>query len=266
MTSMNSVRKGFVLSLGPISVATRLYSVIPSNKGSRNRLLCAQHKEPVKQKYVCSVDGKVLEYDDIVKGVEVSSGTFKVYSETEAPEIEPADGFDFTPVPAADFHNACLPGSQLYYLQLDGIGAQAWELLYRLAQDSKRVLVAKGALRKNQPKLYRLTTFNDFLVLQEFVFPEDVRKAPERDPVTLGRDMLKVAKQFLDAAEVEWEKFDAADDRRVAFQEWLEAHSETVTVSEPTDDNVQESNVVDLMDALKKSVDATVKKAKKGAS
>jgi len=251
-----AVRRGFSLSLGPISVATRLYSVIPSKPNGDVHTICKEHKVRIKQQYFCPEDGEIN--PATVKGVEVTKGKYRIYEEEAKPRIPADEGLTFTPVPAAEFHNACLPGKQIYYVELDGTGAQAWELLYRLAQDPKRVLVAKGALRENSPKLYRLTVFNDYLVLQEFVFPEHVRAAPAREAVTLSRDMLKVAKQFMDAAETEWSAFDASDDRRAIFEAWLEENAEDVQVTEAADTSTD--NVMDLLSALRESVEGASKK------
>lgn len=256
---MQSVRSGFQLNLGLMSVPVNLYSVIPSDTGRKMRNLCATHKVPIKQAYLCPEDQELN--PPIVKGFEVRKNQFSILDDADVASIEflADDGMDLVAVPTESLDNHTVPGSTLYYAQPHQTAVKAWEIIFRLTQDRKRTLVGQTALRANSRKLYRLTVFNDYLVLQEVRFPEQVREAPERPTVTIEKRLMDQAKSVLDAIEVDWSKYDANDEMLAKFRSLVEQGETVVTATSEGDT----PNVTDLMEALQASVAATKKRAKK---
>lgn len=254
-----TVRKGFILSLGPITASTRLMSVTPSAK-DEVKTLCAKHKVPINQIYRCPEDEELS--PETVKGLVLGNNSFQVYSPEEAPKFTADDGLTFTAVPAAMFEASCLPLDNNYYVAPEATGVMAWEVLYKLAQDPKRALITIGALRENSRKLYRLRTFNEYLVLTAYTFPEHVREAPDRPEVSVPRDMMTLAKKFLDTIEVDWAKYDATDQGRKAFRDFVAAQGVPVS-TEPVPTEPNNTSPIDLMDALRKSVEQTKTKTAK---
>ena len=95
--------------------------------------------------------------------------------------------------------------------------------------------------------------------MQEIQFPEHVREAPARVDVRVEKKLMDTAKQVLDSIEIDWDKLDPSDEMLARFRD-IAARSETIQI-----DNTSEpvsTGVVDLMEALKASVDATKGKAK----
>lgn len=254
---MQSVRSGFVLNFGLVTIPVDMYSVIPSKK-SGARILCKEHQVPIQQAIWCPTEDKRINREDTVKGVETTKGKFALI---EAPEEVPADdGIELVAVPTEDLEQATVTGSTMYYLAPTPLSLQAWEVLYRIAADKKRTMIGQTAIRKNSRKIYRVTRFNDFLVLQEVVFPEHIRTAPEVEHPTVPKDMMAMAKDVLEAKSISWESFDAEDEGLKRFRERLEGAVPVTPEGQPAHAG---ENVVDLMDALKASVAAT--KKKKGA-
>lgn len=253
---MQSVRSGFVLNFGLVTIPVDMYSVIPSKKSER-RTLCGEHKTPIKQAYVCPVDDKRINRDDTVKGVEVTKGNYAIIEEPE--EIPANDGIELVAVPTDDLRQATVTGSTMYYLSPSTTSLKAWEILFRIAKDKKRTLIGQTAIRVNSRKIYQLVIFNDFLVLQELVFPESIRPAPDIVHPAVEKALMAQAKEVLNATQIPWDVFDAEDEGLRRFRERLEGAVPVTTQAAPESGE----NVVDLMDALKASVKAT--KQKKGA-
>jgi non-homologous end joining protein Ku len=251
-----SYRSGFQLNLGLLSVPVSLYAVIPSSKGKERRTLCATHKVPIRQAYLCPEDEELN--PETVKAIEVTKGNY-VIPEVEEPEEIPADdGISFVAVPTEDMEHATIATDKLYYLQPHVTGVKAWEILYRLASQNKLTLIGQAALKANSRKIYRLTVFNDYLVLQALEFPEHIREAPDRDSVIIEKKLMDQAKQVLSAIEVPWEKVDVTDEGLRRFQALTEA-GERIHVGPTTTD--KQGEPIDLMEALKQSVEATKRKA-----
>jgi DNA end-binding protein Ku len=245
------------LNLGLLSIPVNLYAVIPSNKGKERRTLCAKHKVPIRQAFLCPEDDEL--HPETVKAIEVSKGSY-VIPDVEEPEEIPADnGIQFMAVPTKDIEQATITTDKLYYLQPHATAVKAWEILYRLAGQSKLTLLGQAALKANSKKIYRLTVFNDYLVLQALEFPEHIREAPERQSVTVEKQLMDQAKQVLAAIEVPWDDVDTTDEGLRRFQALTEKGERIQVGPQATDP--KGGDPIDLMDALRQSVEATKRKA-----
>lgn len=254
-TPMNAYRSGFQLTIGLMSVPVNLYSVIPSSKGKERHTLCAEHKVRIKQAYQCPEDGELN--PATVKAVEVTKGTYVIPEVTEPEEIPASKGIDLVAVPTNDLEKATIPTNSLYYLHPNPTAQKAWEVLYRLAQNSKLTLLGQAALRANSQKIYRLIVFNDYLVMQALEFPEHIREAPDKESVTVEKVLMDQAKQLMEAITVPWVSVDTTDE---GLQRFLAITDKGERVDlRPT--ATPGGDPINLMDALKKSVEATKRKA-----
>jgi DNA end-binding protein Ku len=256
---MQSVRAGYVLNFGVVTIPVDLFSVIPSSKKGGTRLLCKEHTTPIKQVFQCPIDEELK--PEIVKGFEVTKGNFAILPEedTDSEEIPADTGINLVAVPTRDLNQATVPGSALYYLQPNEVAVKAWEILFRVVKSSKLTLIGQSALRKNSRKIFRLVLFNDYLAMQEIAFPEHVRSAPEVFHPKVEKALMDMAKTVLDAMTIGWDEFDAEDAGFAAFRERITG----LTPVASQEKTPRGDNVVDLMDALKASVEATKQKARK---
>lgn len=243
---MQSVRSGFVLNFGLVSTPVDLYSVIPSKKKSSTKTLCEKHKVPIKQVYRCPVD-EVLQ-PITIKGIEVTKGKFVILEEVE--DIEADNEIDFVVVPTSGLETSTVTGEGFYYLSPIG-NSKPWEVLYRVTKDKKRTLIGQTALRKNSRKIYKLVIFNDYLALQELIFPEHIRQAPEIEHPKLEKGLLAMAKKVADQMEIEWDKFDSIDDGLKRFQALIKGATPVVNEDQPADSGAE---VIDLFAALEASL------------
>lgn len=257
---MSSVRSGFQLTLGLMTVPVDLHSVVPSDKGRKLRTLCAKHKVPINQVYRCPKDGELN--PETIKAHEVTKNQFNIVDQAELAkkEFQADAGMEIVAISTSDLEAHTVPGDALYYAKPHLSAVKPWEILYRLAGDSKRSLIGVTALRANSRKLFRITIFNEYLVLQELEFPEHVREAPERVKVSVEKALMDQAKKVLDAVEVDWSKYNLDDPMLKRFQALVE-HGEVVNVA-TTEGETEQGQVIDLMDALKQSVDTAAKKRK----
>lgn len=249
----NSVRSGFALNLGLVSLPVDLYSVIPSKKKGDTRTLCKEHMQPINQVYICPVDAK--QKPETVKGVEQGKGKYILPREEDSESsIERDEGVNLVAVPTDELRKATVTTDKLYYLTPHkSESVETWEVLFRLAQDKKRTLIGQAALRKNSRKIYQLIVFSDYLTLQEIEFPEHIREAPEIEHPKVSKALMGLAKQVLTAKTIDWAEFDADDEGLRRFRDRIEG-GKTIVIDTAT--GASTDNVVDLMAALKASVEA----------
>jgi DNA end-binding protein Ku len=91
------------------------------------------------------------------------------------------------------------------------------------------------------------------------LWPDEVRAAElpaEVDEVEPRKQEMAMAASFIDAMSGDWEPQAYTDDYRAALEELVASKIEGRDVVTPPETEGEEAEVVDLMDALRKSVEA----------
>ena len=205
--------------------------------------------------------GDEVDYGDIVKGYELSDGEYVIVTPEELEAVEPGRS---RTIEITDFVDAGeidpIFYQKTYYLApRDETAARAYQLLVRAMSETDRTAVATMVMRSKQ-YLAALRPMGDVLVLETMFFDEEVRDPLEEieqlpiDAELRQRD-LDTATTLIDAMTTSWEPANYRDTYRERVLELIEAKQEgdevVTTAPEP-----QGANVVDLMAALEKSVEA----------
>src|SRR6266496_3807003 len=143
-----------------------------------------------------------------------------------------------------------------YYLVPDGTGVKAYHLLREAMSDDGKVALAKVAFRDKE-HLATVRLRENVLVLETMFWPDEIRAArfDELDEeVELRPQEIKMARSLIDSLSDDFEPKDFQDEYRSALEDLIskKVQGEEVTYAEPA----EPSKVVDLMDALRASVEA----------
>jgi DNA end-binding protein Ku len=143
-----------------------------------------------------------------------------------------------------------------YYLVPEGTGLKAYHLLREAMSDDGKVAVAKVAFRDKE-HLATVRLRENVLVLETMFWPDEIR--PPRfdeldEEVELRPQEIKMARSLIDSLTDDFEPKDFRDEYRAALEDVIgkKVQGEEVTYAEPA----EPSKVVDLMDALRASVEA----------
>jgi non-homologous end joining protein Ku len=247
---MGSYRKELLLSLGLITAQVDLHSVAPTKKSGFNQY-CAEHRTRIKQRRWCPEGDH--EAFDVVSGMDAVSHV-KFVDPARKPEFPKDDRLQLTPVPADEI-TAFAEGG-FYYCQPSSVAtANTWAALKAVLDKGKVAFVAKGSLRSGERKLWRLDCFNDYLVLRELRYPEDVRGVPEQVTIKPSREEMRLFTQVVDSMTVPWDKFDSANENMPLIERWL-ADAEMIEKAEqPRGTEVR--SVFNLIDSLKEQLEQT---------
>ncbi len=258
-----SIWKGSV-SFGLVSIPVKLYSAT-EEKGISFRQVHEADGGRIKYKRVCSVDGEEVPYSDIAKGYELPDGDMLVLSDEDfadlpLPTRHTIEVLQF--VPAEQIDGLYL--SKGYYLSAEGAGTRPYVLLREALERAGRVGIVKVALR-NRETLAALRSKDGTLLVQTMLWPDEVRDAAKyapSDDVEVRDQEVAMAQSFIETLS---EDFDAAafsDDYRTALEELVQAKSAGRQVQQPEEGPAGGGNVLDLMAALRASVEEA--KAKRG--
>ena len=245
------------ISFGLVTIPVKLYSTGEAAVGIHFNMVHKECATPVKQRYYCPTDDRLVEKDEIAKGYEYAKGQYVLFSDEELKALnpEPTNAVEITEfVPAEKVDPVYFDRS--YYLGPDKAGARPYRLLARAMRDTGRAALARYAARgKNYLVLVR-TFGEDGLVMQQLRYADEVRAFSE---VPLGEADVKPAEltlalQLIDQISSDQfkpetyhdevrEKTRAMIDQKIAGQEIKAAPEEA-----------PKAQIIDLMEALKASL------------
>jgi DNA end-binding protein Ku len=215
----------------------------------------------IRYKRVCEVDGEEVPYEHIVKGYEYEKDRYVVLTDDDLDSVpvESSRAIDIQQFVELDEIDPML-FKKSYYLVPDETGAKAYALLRKALTEENKVGVAKVSFRDKE-HLAALRFRDDVFVLETMFWPDEIRAA-EFDTVPAdGRvrdNEVQMARSLIDSLTEPWNPDAFRDEYREALTEIVEkkvAGEEIEVPPEPAP-----ARVVDLMEALKASVEAAKSK------
>lgn len=265
---MRPLWKG-ALSFGLVTIPVRLYPATEDKTPSFNQLRASDHSRIGYQR-VAKADGEPVEYDEIVKGYEYERDRYVVFTKDELEGLKP-------PSSRAVEIQQFVPKDQIdpvffqrsYYLAPEPAGAKAYGLLREAMRDRETVAVCKISLRDKE-HLATVRLREDLLVLETMYWPDEIRELSLED-LDLGDipeprpQEVKMAQALIENLTEDFEPTGYHDEYRERLDEAVTAkvEGEEITVVEEA---AETAAVVDLMAALKESVQASKERKKRTAS
>jgi DNA end-binding protein Ku len=204
-------------------------------------------------------------YSDIAKGYQLPSGETVVLTDDDfkdlpLPSTRVVDVLQFVPVEQIDpiYYN------KSYYLEPEKGAVKPYVLLRDALLESDTVGVVKVAIR-NREQLATLRVREGVIVLETMIWPDEVREADFAfldEDIDLRPQEQQMARSLVESMASDFEPEQFTDGYREALQSVIEAKVEGREVVETEEPQPNAGNDVDLMSALRASVDA----AKKGRS
>jgi DNA end-binding protein Ku len=227
------------------------------------------HREcgtPIKQKRWCPVHDREVERDELVKGWEVAKGQFVMVEDADLEAIMQID--DSKTIEISRFVDAeevdPVYFDRTYFLAPAGAAAarRPYVLLLRAMQETGKAALGRF-VRQGAEHLCLIRPKGDALALETLFLSEDVNSQAEIEEAVSESDVkdaeLGLARQVIDSLVGDFEAEELTSDYRRDLKAMLEAKlagEELVVEPEPE----KETPVVDLMEALKRSVEEVSEK------
>jgi DNA end-binding protein Ku len=263
---MRSIWKG-AISFGLVTIPVKLYSATEERDVSFHQV----HREDggrIRYKRVCQIDGDEVPYSDIAKGYELSSGEVVVLTDEDFADLplttsRTIDVLEFVPLEQVD----PIYFAKSYYLEPETSGAKPYVLLREALEKSGRVALVKIALRQRE-SLATLRVRDGVFVLEMMLWPDEVREAEFGfldDDIDVRPQELQMAESLIETLSGDFQPEQYSDNYREALQALIEAKVEGREVVQPEQPAGDTGTVVDLMAALRASVEAA-KQGRAGGS
>jgi DNA end-binding protein Ku len=268
---MRSIWKGSI-SFGLVNVPIKVYSATESHDVSLHQV---HEKDGGRIRYQrkCEVCGKVVAYEDITKAYD--DGTQTVVLTEEELKSLPAENnheievVEFVPADQIDPIMLDKP----YYLEPDARALKPYTLLRRALEETDRMAVVQFALRQKS-RLAVLRVRDKVLMLQTMLWDDEVREASfdvlDEVPRISAKER-EMAAQLVDSLAGDFDASQFSDDYQEQLKTLVEAKLEqgdaldtAATFGETEDEEGEGAEVVDLMEALQRSVEKS--KSKKSAA
>jgi DNA end-binding protein Ku len=263
---VRAIWKGAV-SFGLVSVPVKLYAATESHD-VQFRQVHAKDGGRIKYQRICSIDGEEIAYADIAKGYETDDGQMVVLDDDDLAELPSSSSREISVekfVPSEQIDPMLLEKS--YYLEPDKAAAKPYALLRDALVEADRMAVVTVSLR-NRMTTAVLRVRDDVIVMQTMMWPDEIRtpdfagldatqEEPKPQELQMARMLIETLAGDFDASEYE-------DDYKSAVEALVEAKLEGGEVKKTPEAKPEAGEVVDLLAALQRSVDAA--KSSRGES
>jgi DNA end-binding protein Ku len=254
---MRSIWKGTV-SFGLVSIGVKLYSATEERDVSFHQVRRSDGAR-IRYKRVAETDGEEVPYLEIAKGYQLPSGETVVLTDDDfkdlpLPTARVVDVLEFVPADQID----PIYYAKAYYLEPEKGAVKPYVLLREALEDSDQVALVKVAIR-NREQLATLRVRDGVIVLNTMIWPDEVRAADFgflNDDIELRPQERQMARSLVESMSGEFDPDQFTDNYREALQAVIDAKVEGREIVETEEAQPTAGNVVDLMSALRASVEA----------
>jgi DNA end-binding protein Ku len=230
------------------------------------RLLHRECKTPIKQKRWCPLHDREVGPDEIVKGWEVSKGEFVIIEEADLEAIErdsTSRAIDITGFVPEDAVDPIYFDRTYFLVPAAAVAARRpYVLLQHAMQETGMAALGRFVLAGKE-KLCLIRSHGSGLALETMYLAEDVYSQAEIDEAIAEADVkdaeVGLARQIIDSMVSEFRPAEQlTSEYRQDLRALLEAKLEGREPAPP--EPVEEAPVIDLLDALRRSVEEAQKR------
>lgn len=258
---MRAIWKG-AITFGLVNVPVKLYPATEDHDISLHQVHDADGGR-IRYQRRCEVCGKVVEYAHIDKAyaegkttVVLTEEDLKSLPEERSHEIEVVEF-----VPSEQIDEIMFDRS--YFLEPDKAAAKPYALLRRALEETDRTAIVQFSLRQ-KTRLGALRSRDKVLMLQSLLWDDEVREADfpsVKEDVRVSAQELKMASSLVDNMSTDFSPDKFSDEYQDQLRKLIAAKLEkgdaldTAATFGEEEDQADRGEVVDLMEALRRSVE-----------
>ena len=258
---VRAIWKG-ALTFGLVNVPVKVYSATEDHDVPLHQVHNADGGR-IRYQRICEIDGEVVPYADIdrayndgEKTVILTKADFDALPSERSREI---DVVEFVPSEQVDL----LTLDKAYYLEPDSASPKAYVLLRKTLEQTDRTAIVRFSLRQ-KTRLAALRVRGEVLVLQTLLWADEVREAsfPALDEsVRISAKELEMSAALVDSFASDFDPEEFEDEYQAELRTLIDAKLEqgdaldTAETFGERDDDASGGEVIDLMEALRASVE-----------
>jgi len=264
MKTLRSIWKGHI-RFSLVTIPIRIYNAVDTAKTVRFNQLHQACSGRVGYDKRCKKCNKVVSNDDIVKGYQYEPDQYVVFEKEDIEKVKlkstkviEIEGF----VDQDEIHPTLFEAP--YFAGPDGeVAAKTYALLGAALKDSGKVGIGKVVLRDRED-IVAIAPYDGGVLLHRLRYPEEIKSIDDvplvDGKINADKEELKLAKSLVGSMATTLKKIKIKDRYHGALRDMIQAKvegKEIITVEEEED-----KPVVDIMTALKQSIDQAKSKKK----
>lgn len=257
---MAAVHKG-AISFGLVHIPIALHTATQDNDIHFNQL-CREDNSRIRYKKVCASCGKEVTTSDIIKGFEYEDGKYVVITDDELNGIKTEKDKTIQILHFAELKDIePIFYDKTYHVIPDAGGEKAFELLRRAMKDENKVAIAKTVMGNGETLLCILPT-EEGILIEKMFFDDEIKDIPKSySHPEIAESELDMAKTLIKTMVRKFEPEQYKDEYQDRLKQLIQAKINGKEIV--TSQSAEPGNVIDLMEALKQSID--INKPKKTA-
>jgi DNA end-binding protein Ku len=250
------------INFGLVTIPVKLFTAVKTDDLSFNML----HKKDegrIKYERICSVDGKPVPWDEIVKGYEYEKGQYVLLTDEDFAKVNPeaTQSVDIVEFVELDKISPMF-FDKPYYLEPTKQGRHAYALLREALADSNRVAIARVVIRTKE-YIAAVKPIGDALVLELMHWASEIVASDTLDlpgAEKLPEKEMQMARMLIDTMSVdEFEPQKFSNNYHDQLLTMIEARAAGKELPKAKKAPAR-SKVVNLMDVLAQSLEASKKR------
>ncbi len=253
-----------MISWGLVAIPIAMYTATQDNDIHFNQL----HKgtmERIQYKKTCPHCGTEVKTEDIVKGYQYDKDHYVIVTDEELEKIKTEKEKSIQILHFAQLNQI----SPVYYDKTyqaipEGGGEKAFELLRRALMEEQKIAIGKTVLG-TRDTLTAIIPREDGMLISTMFYEVEIKALPKSyNKPEVAEAELKMAKTLIASMDTPFNPTSYQDEYQVKLKELIEKkiNGQEIVAAQPEG---QQGNVIDLMDALKASIEQTKAKPKAGS-
>jgi DNA end-binding protein Ku len=256
------------INFGLVTIPVKLFTAVKTEELSFN-LLHAKDEGRIKYERICSIDGKQVPWDEIVKGYEYEKGEYVILTDEDFLKVNPeaTQSVDILEFVELDKINP-MYFDKPYYLEPTKQGRHAYALLREALAGTNRVAIARVVVRTKE-YIAAVKPIGEALVLELMhwaneIVSADTLEIPGREK--LPPKEMEMAQMLIDTMSVdEFEPEKFTNTYREELLAMIDARAAGKELPKPKKAPAR-AKVVNLMDVLAQSLEQSKKRRGAGAA
>ena len=262
MAALRSIWKGH-LRFSLVTIPIRVYNAVDTAESISFNQIHREDNGRIGYDKRCKKCNNLVENDEILKGYQYEPDMYVIFEKDDLDKLKlkstkviDIEGF----VDATEIDPTLYDAP--YYAGPDGdVAAKTYSLLSAALRDSGKMGVGKVVLRDRED-VVMIAPKGDGIVLYKMRYPKEIRKIDdvplvEKQKQKPNKEELKLAKSLIDSMTTKFSAMTIENKYNDAVREMVKAK---IAGQEIVAIEVEEAEVIDIMTALKQSIDKAKKK------
>ncbi len=242
-----------VISFGMVAIPIAMYTAVQDNDISFNQLHKTDH-ERIRYKKVCGHCNQEVRSEDIIKGYQYDKDQYVIVTDEDIEKIKTEKEKSIQILHFANLNQISpVYYDKAYHVLPEAGGDKAFELLRKALMDEHKIAIGKTVMGSHET-LMAIIPREDGIIIQTMHFEDEIKEIPKTyKQQVINEEELTMAKMLINSMNTPFDPTAYKDEYQEKLRALIEDKISGKEIVSPSEG--QTTTVIDLMEALKQSVE-----------